>query len=589
MLSNQDRRVEQAEAIITRFKSALYTRKEDVALNMWNDIPLLQNWYSGKDVNFANEKQPDVRFILLPDLITSFKLVLSCGYLPIIKAMWHGNTMLREWCEGKELNFSDDAEMQVIRSISLDELISIFKLALLNRYNDMIEAIWINSSRLQAWYASEEVNFNDNPSQQPDNHTISPTELISCFQLVLSSDCQMIMRVMWKKNNLLRSWYTGQSTYFGNDQFGQPLHYTILPDELIASFKIALSSRENTIVDAMWNANLLIRKWYCGERVTFANNKSGLPIYRTILPDELTAGFSSILSSTYLTIMYTIWKKNESLRALFCGYVVKYINDELEQSMEFTLAINELTTSFNFILIGRYLPIINEVWGKNALLRAWFSGQEVILGQDKFGQPIKQAIATEELITTFKNALTSRCPHIINDMWKDNVRLQHAIKINTKESRSLFRKVICCCATNNEEFIFQYLKIIDVTIVCHVLEQLTKLQNKTLSKEKCKQISVLETCLDKMISMNPYHTLALSGAKRSRSSLDESAQKQSNHKNEQRLLKKTKVAANESNFAPPTLFGHHFNLPTTSAAIPQPSSDYPFAEIDDYLISGWSP
>lgn len=536
----------EAQTVIARFKSALATYQEDLAQTMWNDIPLLQMW-----------------------------------------------------CSGRKINFSSEAGIKDMRSISLKELISIFKLALLSRYKNLIDILWVNNPLLQAWYFGMEITLNNNHDLQANTRVITPTELINCFKLTLFSDCQVIALAMWKKNPLLRAWYMGQVISFGNDESGTPIQRSMLPEELIASFNTALSTKGNFIVDIMWKNSSLIQTWYSSKEVSFANNKSGQPIYRTIPPHELISGFNSALANHYRNIVKAIWEKNHLLRNLYTGCRANFDFNELEKPVMLIIPTNEFMNTFNLLLMYRYLSIIKIIWEENALVRAYYSGRNVSFSNDKFGQPTNENIPLDGLIANFENALTCHYPRIINDMWRNNPSLQNAIKaISIEEFQALFQKVISCCAENNKEFVFQYLTIIEnIDIVRNALDHIKKTENKKLSKEKLIQISVLETCLTMMMD-NRQHNKDIIGLSTSKKqNRREDPEKEQPQKNNQPQIKKPKLNPTADTDEPdcqinssPTLFAHHFNLPATPEVIPQQSqSTDSVADIDDYVISGWSP
>ena len=165
-----------------------------------------------------------------------------------------------------------------------DLLISNFKSALPRQKSYVIKAMWDGNPLLRAWYSGQPVNFGNNQSQQPDMRAISLDDLISSFKSALSNQTAYVIKAMWDGNPLLQAWYSGQPVNFGNNQSQQPDMRVISLDDLISNFKSTLSSRTAYVIKAMWDGNPLLRAWYSGQPVNFGNNQSQQPDMRVHLP-----------------------------------------------------------------------------------------------------------------------------------------------------------------------------------------------------------------------------------------------------------------------------------------------------------------
>ncbi|MBX3708972.1 MAG: hypothetical protein KIT56_01195 [Gammaproteobacteria bacterium] len=197
------------EDLIADFKWALTTRGAGVVTKaIWNGNPLLRAWYSGQPVDFGYcpSGQPDTRVISLDDLISHFKSALTSRSVDVIKAMWNGNPLLRAWYSGQPVDFGDPLSGQSdIRTISFDDLISHFKSMLASQRKKFIKAMWDGNSLLRDWYSGKQVNFGDRPSGQPDMRTISLNDLISHFKSALASQYKELIEAMWDGNQRLHN------------------------------------------------------------------------------------------------------------------------------------------------------------------------------------------------------------------------------------------------------------------------------------------------------------------------------------------------------------------------------------------------
>ena len=274
------------------------------------------------------------------------------------------------------------------------------------------------------------------------NHKID--DLISNFKSVLSSRKPYAIKAMWDENPSLQAWYSGQPVNFGNNQSQQPRVITL--DNLINSFKSALSGQTAYIIKAMWDGNSLLRAWYSGQPVNFGNNQSQQPDMRAISLDELINNFKSALSS-------------------HAAYIIK------------------------------------AMWDENPLLRAWYSGQQVDFGNHQLQQPDMRTISLDELINNFKSALSSQTPYISKAMWDGNVRLHNAIReLNLEQSMSLLTNVMASCKRVKSKFITDYVNWLDNarTIRAVLNKKQTSYRNKSPSLYKKDQIVLLQKRLDEM-------------------------------------------------------------------------------------------
>ncbi len=114
---------------------------------MWGGSALLRDCFSGKQVDFGNLAPPE-RVIYLENLISNFKAALASHCEDVFKAMWDGNPLLQNWYSGKQVNFGDEAQPDW-RAISREDLISYFKSVLASRCEDVIKAMWNENLLLQ--------------------------------------------------------------------------------------------------------------------------------------------------------------------------------------------------------------------------------------------------------------------------------------------------------------------------------------------------------------------------------------------------------------------------------------------------------
>ena len=305
----------------------------------------------------------------------------------------------------------------------IDDLISNFKSVLSSRRKPYaIKAMWDENPSLQAWYSGQPVNFGNNQSQQP--RVITLDNLINSFKSALSNQTPYIIKAMWDGNPLLRAWYSGQPVNFGNNQSQQPDMRTISLDDLISNFKCALSSQTPYVIKAMWDGNSLLRAWYRGQPVNFGNNQSQQPDMRTLSLNELISNFKSVLSSHTAYVIKAMWDENPLLRAWYSGQPINFGNDQFQQPDMHTISFDELISNFKSALSSHTTYVIKAMWYETPLLRAWYSGQPVNFGNNQSQQPDIRAISLDDLISNFKSVLASRCEDVIKAMWDGNPLLR---------------------------------------------------------------------------------------------------------------------------------------------------------------------
>ncbi|MES2217093.1 MAG: hypothetical protein V4501_01645, partial [Pseudomonadota bacterium] len=380
--------------LISNFKSVLSTQPLHVIKAMWGENALLRDCFSGNEVDFDNLTPPE-RVIYLENLISNFKSALASHCEDVIKSMWDGNPLLRDWYSGKLVNFGDEAQPDW-RAISEEELIDNFKSALSSLCKDVIKAIWNGNQLLRNRYSGEQGDFGN--QIQTDLRAFLE-DLISNFKSVLASRCKDIIKAMWDGNLLLRNWYSGKLVNFGNQT--QRDWHAISLEDLISNFKSALASRNIDVIKATWDGNPRLQDWYSGKQMNFGNLAQ--PDWRTISEEELINDFKSALSSQTCYVIKAMWDESALLRDCFSGKQVDFGN---LAPPERVIYLENLISNFKAALASHCEDVFKAMWDGNPLLQNWYSGKQVNFGDE--AQPDWRAISEEELISNFKSVLATQ-------------------------------------------------------------------------------------------------------------------------------------------------------------------------------------
>lgn len=146
---------------------------------------------------------------------------------------------------------------------------------------------------------------------------------------------------------------------------------------------------------------------------------------------------------------------------------------------------------------------IKETWNKNLDLQAWFIGMSV-----KGSQP-----SPDELISNFKNVLTSHCQDVINAIWDGNETLYNAIQaLDFTQQKLMLKKVLSSSNYGKSDFMLQYVHRIDnIALILEVLDEKQHCLKEKKSGRSCchyteNQITVLDNRKRELLSPQSDNT-----------------------------------------------------------------------------------
>ena len=151
------------------------------------------------------------------------------------------------------------------------------------------------------------------------------------------------------------------------------------------------------------------------------------------------------------------------------------------------ISLDDLISNFKSVLTSRTAYVIKAMWDENPLLRAWYSGQPVNLGNNQSQQPDMGAISIDDLISNFKFVLTSKMAYVIKAMWDGNDILHNAIRtLDPEQSNPLLMKVMASNTTGKMEFIIEYVNWLkDASTIRAVLKRYKRVvetRNRPITK-----------------------------------------------------------------------------------------------------------
>ena len=481
------------DQLIHDFQSALQARNTTVTITMWKQNPLLQKWYRSQPVNFGTSEQPDMRTIPLQDLVGIFKSALASRKVRIIEAIWDNNPILPAVYTGQLVNVSPLAHTETTNIVSFDDLTDHFRSVLASRCTKVFKDIWEKNSLLRAWYNGQPVNFGT--TEQPDMRTIPLQDLVSIFESALASQKVHIIEAIWDNNPILPAVYTGQLVNVS------PLAHTettniISFDALTNHFRSVLASRCTKVIKDIWEKNSLLRAWYNGQPVNFGTAEQ--PDMHTIPLQGLVSIFESALASQKVHIIEAIWDNNPTLQV---WYISQPVTFSIPGQPENTISSAALTNTFKSVLHSRCQKVIAAIWKNTPALQVWYAGRPVNFSTSEQEPENICIIPRDELINNFVLILKSRCNKIINAMWENHQTLHDTIKsLDITDSIFLLKKVMASRREGSGSFIKKYLNFIDnINVISCLLSEIQENSNNKSRYTKNK-INLLNNRLNEIIS-----------------------------------------------------------------------------------------
>lgn len=239
-------------------KSLLFDDYKDTQpiLKLW-EHSVLRDWFMGYLVNFNEpDEVSEIHSIPLAQLIKDFESLLSIPISKIVNDIWDAMPYIRDWFSGKIVNFGyDEFGKAQTRMISPEESIKNFTGVLKNANPEIIKLIWYGNPTLRDWFNGKRIYLGEGASSKNKRPTISTDNLMAHYKIVLLNRLPEISKLLWDENPVLQSLYRGEKINLGYNRLGALVPYTITNDELLANFKVTLLSNSQFIIDEMWDRN----------------------------------------------------------------------------------------------------------------------------------------------------------------------------------------------------------------------------------------------------------------------------------------------------------------------------------------------
>jgi len=423
-----------------------------------------------------------------------------------IKLLW-GDLLLRNYFSGQEVNFGT-AEIPDLQTISLEDNIGYFKAALASHHKDTIKAIWDGNAFFRGYFSGQEVNFGT--AATPVLQTISLKDNIATFKVALASRQLNVIKAMWDCD-LLRDYFSGQEVNFSTAK--TPDLQTISLEDNIGYFKAALASQNRYIIKAMWGGNNLFRNYFSGHAVNFGTAK--IPDFDTISLKDNIAHFKAALASNHKDVIKSMWDGNDFLQNYFSGQRVNFGTTKTPDFQ--TISLKENIANFKAALASRHKDTIKAIWDGNDLLRDYFSGQEVNFGTA--GTPDFHTISLKDNIANFKAALASQHKDVIKAIWDGYTLLKdyssgQAVNtgaenepnyqiISLKTLCLLIKKVLSSSGSGKSNFIDIFINnISNFTALDSVYDDLKQKGDNSPSIYRKNQLFVLQARMDALREKN---------------------------------------------------------------------------------------
>lgn len=463
--------------LIQELKLALTIPDIYVVRSMLKIFPFLSDWLNGCQVTFEDNTKHSIPF---DELICFLKLALSSKEFYIFEAIWKKHSLLRDWLNGKNVLVGKSSlGAPEYRNISYDELMNIFKLVLTNPPS-VVSTLWQGNSFLRQWLSSQTITLGTNPQGQDDLRMISFTFLLDMFKRALESGCLEVIAAMLNGSESLQKWLAGETVYTGWNEQGQPILTTGISmsfDELVSSFKFALSTRNLNLIKYILEKNVILQQWLSGQSVKVGVKSLGQDDIRSISLKDLIKIFDLTLMSGYHDGIKLMLNGNPILKQWLRGQEIKLLIDEVPDQ----------------ISTNGCIPILSN--GKDFSLE----------------QANPYSILPKERLHLFSLALQCGNMDVISVMWNDNQQLKEIIKsIGISEAKNLLKQVLDFSKIGANEFVNEYIvNLTDVKLMQEVLQDI--LMNKEIeAQHKTNQIKLLETRIHTVMNgLNRYFQITL--------------------------------------------------------------------------------
>ncbi len=148
--------------------------------------------------------------------------------------------------------------------------------------------------------------MNFGTAESPNMQTITPEEWLRHFDFAVVKQCVLVTKLLWEGNLLLQGYFCGNAVNFGTT--ANPKMQTLTLKEQLNRLKDFLGSRQLLIAGDLWQRNHLIQKYFKGELVNFGTAESAE--LRRITPEDWLSYFKAAVSGRVSIVINGIWDAN---------------------------------------------------------------------------------------------------------------------------------------------------------------------------------------------------------------------------------------------------------------------------------------
>lgn len=350
--------------LITNFKYALFGTRPNLAIEIWSQNVIIIRYCVGTELvgairNINNYFEPKKFKISFEDM-----LAIHDRALKIIGAEHIASTMnicLRNLYIYSYNNFQQEQNNKIISSYEsestpplLSKSIQIFTDTLKNNNSkEKVKRIWDENPQLQNYFTNKETLILENKKHDESviiTKIIPITDLIQAFKDILKKSISQIIEPVWKNNEQLRDYLCAKEILIPaiNKSYSDSLK-KISPTEQLEYFELALQSRNQSVINGIWdNDGLLLQKTILELKMdelikltmqVLSSNKTNNPskFIRTFLDWILVENISSkneILEQALLNMQK---KLNEARISTLKDYINKLSNATINRSLTHTI------------------------------------------------------------------------------------------------------------------------------------------------------------------------------------------------------------------------------------------------------------
>lgn len=341
--------------------------------------------------SYSKDKAPDLKKI-----IEDFHNALNEKDVSVVQQLWFQHYLvLSNWYAGRKMNFGS-AKAPQWSAISEQESITDFKLALSIPFHEVSNYLWFNNPIIADWFGRKHV-LKDMSQNDVMNAIISTRTAIEYFHLALVSKNQSLITAMWASNSSLKIWYT--RTYRKNSSQGIP-HV-----EFHRDFNLVLQCNCPEVLDALWNSHAFPHAWFSGSEINLGT--SNQPDRRTISEVEIIRCFRGMLTTKNTRAIEGLWLTHKELLR----------KHYLENA---TISIEDLISDFKAAVVNGHAACAKEIWNNNIPLQFWFSGLSY-----SFGTIQSEVTSLNGALFLFNEVIKSKNDELALGMWDKSPLLRN--------------------------------------------------------------------------------------------------------------------------------------------------------------------